>query len=64
LFNFELSENPEINLIEIDAKQFADALKDARLLQKVIESEYFYGKIDEDFLDFLKKFEEVSEVNN
>jgi len=64
LFNFELSENPEINLIEIDAKQFADALKDARLSQKIIESEYFHSKVDKDLLDFLKKFEKVSEVNN
>jgi len=29
-----------------------------------MESEYFYGKVDEDLLDFLKKFEEVSKVNN
>ena len=29
-----------------------------------MESEYFYGKVDEDPLDFLKKFEEVSKVNN
>src|SRR6266498_3810332 len=52
------------NIIDIDAKQFADALKDAGLSQKLVESEEFYGKVEEDLLDFLKKFEEASEVNN
>src|SRR6266542_3724120 len=52
------------NLIEMDAKQFAEALKDAGLSQKLIEPEEFYGKVEEDPLDFLKKFEEASEVNN
>ncbi len=64
LFNFELLENSEINLIKIDVKQFAEALKNARLLQKIIEPEYFYSKVNEDSLDFLKKFEETSKVNN
>src|SRR6266545_4024956 len=48
----------------MDAKQFADALKDAGLSQKLVEPEEFYGKVEEDPLDFLKKFEEASEVNN
>jgi len=48
----------------MDAKQFANVLKDAGLSQKIIEFEYFYDKVDEDLLDFLKKFEEASEVNN
>src|SRR6266498_1633256 len=52
------------NLINMDAKQFADTLKDARLSQKLVEPEEFYGKVEEDPLDFLKKFEEASEVNN
>ncbi len=52
------------NLIEIDAKQFAEALKDASLSQKLVKPEEFYGKVEEDPLDFLKKFEEASEVNN
>ncbi len=58
--NFENLEN----IVDIDAKQFADALKDAGLSQKLIEPEEFYGKVEEDLLDFLKKFEEASEVNN
>src|SRR6266498_249108 len=52
------------NLIEMDAKQFAEVLKDAGLSQKLVEPEEFYGKVEEDPLDFLKKFEEASEVNN
>src|SRR6266498_1170019 len=52
------------NLIKMDAKQFAKALKDAGLSQKLVEPEEFYGKVEEDPLDFLKKFEEASEVNN
>src|SRR6266545_1956824 len=52
------------NLIEMDAKQFAEALKDAGLSQKLVEPEEFYKKVEEDPLDFLKKFEEASEVNN
>jgi len=48
----------------MDAKQFAEALKDAGLSQKLVESEEFYRKVEEDPLDFLKKFEEASEVNN
>src|SRR6266508_6622364 len=52
------------NIIDIDAKQFADALKDVGLSQKLVESEEFYRKVEEDPLDFLKKFEEASEVNN
>src|SRR6266540_556749 len=52
------------NLIDMDAKQFADALKDAGLSQKLVEPKEFYGKVEEDPLDFLKKFEEASEVNN
>src|SRR6266498_3333595 len=52
------------NLIKMDAKQFAEALKDADLSQKLVEPEEFYGKVEEDPLDFLKKFEEASEVNN
>src|SRR6266498_2860164 len=52
------------NIIDMDAKQFADALKNAGLSQKLVESEEFYGKVEEDPLDFLKKFEEASEVNN
>src|SRR6266498_80265 len=56
-------ENTE-NLIEMDAKQFAKTLKDADLSQKLVEPKEFYGKVEEDPLDFLKKFEEASEVNN
>src|SRR6266498_3436901 len=52
------------NIIDMDAKQFADALKNAGLSQKLVELEEFYGKVEEDPLDFLKKFEEASEVNN
>src|SRR6266511_3335363 len=52
------------NLIKMDARQFAEVLKDAGLSQKLVKSEEFYGKVEEDPLDFLKKFEEVSEVNN
>src|SRR6266498_1545636 len=52
------------NLIKMDAKQFAEALKDAGLSQKLVEPEEFYGKVEEDLLDFLKKFEEASKVNN
>src|SRR6266498_1772394 len=52
------------NIIDMDAKQFADALKDAGLSQKLVELEEFYEKVEEDPLDFLKKFEEASEVNN
>src|SRR6266498_5558702 len=52
------------NLIEMDAKQFAEALKDAGLSQKLVKSEEFYGKVEEDPLDFLKKFEKAFEVNN
>src|SRR6266508_4184083 len=52
------------NLIEMDVKQFAEALKDAGLSQKLVEPEEFYEKVEEDPLDFLKKFEEASEVNN
>ncbi len=48
----------------MDAKQFADVLKDVGLSQKFVEPEEFYEKVEEDPLDFLKKFEEVSEVNN
>ena len=48
----------------MDTKQFAEALKDAGLSQKLVEPEKFYEKVEEDLLDFLKKFEEVSEVNN
>src|SRR6266542_4188117 len=58
--NFENIEN----LIEMDARQFAEVLKDAGLSQKLVEPEEFYGKVKEDPLDFLKKFEEASEVNN
>ena len=39
-------------------------MKDAGLSQKLVEPEEFYGKVEEDPLDFLKKFEEASEVNN
>src|SRR6266498_3236229 len=52
------------NIIDMDAKQFADALKDAGLSQKLVEPEEFYGKVEENLLDFLKEFEEASEVNN
>src|SRR6266542_3372491 len=52
------------NLIKMDAKQFAEALKDAGLSQKLVEPKEFYGKVEENPLDFLKKFEETSEVNN
>ncbi len=48
----------------MDANQFADTLKDVELSQKVMKPEYFYEKIVEDLLDFLKKFKEVFEVNN
>ncbi len=48
----------------MDAKQFADILKDAGLFQKLVEPEEFYEKVEEDPLDFLKKFEEAFEVNN
>src|SRR6266545_5937350 len=48
----------------MDAKQFADVLKDAGLSQKLVEPEEFYGKVEKDPLNFLKKFEEASEVNN
>src|SRR6266498_102318 len=52
------------NIIDMDAKQFTDTLKDAGLSQKLVELKEFYGKVEEDPLDFLKKFEEASEVNN
>src|SRR6266536_80953 len=42
------------NIIDMDVKQFADALKDAGLSQKLVEPEEFYGKVEEDPLDFLK----------
>ncbi len=48
----------------MNARQFAKALKDVGLSQKLVELEEFYGKVEEDPLDFLKKFEEASEVNN
>ncbi len=48
----------------MNAKQFADILKDARVSQKLVELEKFYEKVEEDSLDFLKKFEKASEVNN
>ena len=32
----------------MDAKQFAEALKDAGLSQKLVEPEEFYGKVEED----------------
>ncbi len=35
-----------------------------RLFQKLVESKNFYEKVEKDLLDFLKKFEKVSEVNN
>src|SRR6266511_3589086 len=60
ILQIENLENIE-NIIDIDAKQFADALG---LSQKLVEPEEFYGKVEEDPLDFLKKFEEASEVNN
>ena len=41
------------NIVEIDAKQFADALKDVDLFQKLVEPEEFYRKV-----------EKTSEVNN
>jgi len=37
---------------------------DVGLSQKLVESEEFYRKVKENSLDFLKKFEEASEVNN
>jgi len=52
------------NIIDINTKQFANILKDTKLSQKLVEPEEFYEKIKEDPLDFLKKFEEVSEINN
>ncbi len=58
--NFENLEN----IVDMDAKQFADVLKDVGLFQKLIEPEEFYEKVEENPLDFLKKFEEASEVNN
>src|SRR6266498_400379 len=36
------------NIINMDAKQFADALKDAGLSQKLVKPEEFYGKVEED----------------
>ncbi len=48
----------------MDAKQFADILKDVGLSQKLVKFKEFYRKVEEDSLDFLKKFEEASEVNN
>ena len=39
-------------------------MKDAGLSQKLVELEEFYGKVEENLLDFLKEFEEASEVNN
>src|SRR6266540_2113151 len=39
------------NIIDMDAKQFADTLKDAGLSQKLVEPEEFYGKVEEDPLD-------------
>src|SRR6266496_4150261 len=63
LLKSENLENIE-NLIKMDARQFAEALKDAGLSQKLVKPEEFYGKVEEDPLDFLKKFEEASEVNN
>jgi len=39
-------------------------LKDAGLSQKLVEPEEFYRKVEEDPLDFLKKFEKASEINN
>ena len=36
------------NIIDMDAKQFADVLKDAGLSQKLVEPEEFYGKVEED----------------
>ena len=39
-------------------------MKDAGLFQKLVKSKKFYKKVEEDLLDFLKKFEEVFEVNN
>ncbi len=58
--NFENLEN----IVDMDVKQFADALKDAGLSQKLVEPKEFYKKVEKDPLDFLKKFKEVSEVNN
>src|SRR6266540_3883980 len=68
-FNINIPLEPENlenieNLIKMDAKQFIEALKDAGLSQKLVEPEEFYRKVEEDPLDFLKKFEEASEVNN
>src|SRR6266540_6003618 len=68
-FNINIPLEPENlknieNIIDMDAKQFANALKDVGLSQKLVEPEEFYGKVEEDPLDFLKKFEEASEVNN
>ena len=48
----------------MNTKQFADVLKNAGLSQKLVELKEFYEKVEEDFLDFLKKFEKASEVNN
>src|SRR6266498_4357199 len=55
--NINISLEPENlknieNLIKMDAKQFAKALKDASLSQKLVEPEEFYGKVEEDLLDF------------
>ncbi len=67
LLKLENFENLE-NIINMDAKQFANALgntlKDTGLSQKLVEPEEFYEKVEKDSLDFLKKFEEASEVNN
>ncbi len=60
---FENLENIE-NTIKMDAKQFAEVLKNAGLFQKLIEPEEFNRKVEKDLLDFLKKFKEISEVNN
>ncbi len=48
----------------MNAKQLTDALKDTDLSQKLVELEEFYEKVEEDPLDFLKKFEKAFEVNN
>src|SRR6266540_576279 len=54
--NINISIRPENlenieNIIDMNAKQFADTLKDAGLSQKLVEPEEFYGKVEEDPLD-------------
>ncbi len=48
----------------MNTKQFVEALKNARLSQKLVKPKEFYRKVEKNPLNFLKKFEEIFEVNN